>query len=131
MCSFLVWDMLLLDRCRLRGGFEVDHGSDVLPVAASARMASMRAFTTSPASGSSSPRFLKLKSKSFDCEIELRKKVASVNFNRDFVITSTSPKIVTLSLIYGGIAYVIAFIILGIFDKRKSIKEYLESEDED
>ncbi|MEE1085427.1 MAG: hypothetical protein UH850_17035 [Paludibacteraceae bacterium] len=74
---------------------------------------------------------LKLKNKSFDCEIELRKKVASVNFNRDFVITSTSPKIVTLSLIYGGITYVIAFIILGLFDKRKSIKEYLESEDED
>lgn len=74
---------------------------------------------------------LKLKNKSFDCEIELQKKVASVYFNRDFAITSTSPKVLTLSLIYGAIAYVIAFIILGFFDKRKSIKEYLESEDED
>jgi len=74
---------------------------------------------------------LKLENKSFDCEIELRKKVASVYFNRDFAITSTSPKILTLSLIYGGIVFFIVFIILGFIDKRRSIKEYLESEDED
>lgn len=74
---------------------------------------------------------LKLKNKSFDCDIELKKKGTSVYFNRDFAITSTSPKILTLSLIYGAIAYVITFIILGFFDKRKSIKKYLESEDED
>ena len=74
---------------------------------------------------------LKFKNKSFDCEIELQKKVASVYFNRDFAIISTSPKILTLSLIYGGITFVVAFLILGFFDKRKSIKKYLESEDED
>jgi len=74
---------------------------------------------------------LKGKNTSFEGEIDLQKKVASVYFNRDFAIISTSPKILTLSLIYGGITFVIAFIILGFFDKRKSIKEYLESEDED
>ncbi|MBR5210745.1 MAG: hypothetical protein IKV67_12930 [Paludibacteraceae bacterium] len=73
---------------------------------------------------------LKLKNKSFDCEIELKKKKESVYFNRDFAITSTSPKVLTLSLLYGGIVFVIAFIILGFIDKRKSIKRYLESEDE-
>jgi len=74
---------------------------------------------------------LKLKNKSFDCEIELQKKVASVYFNRDFAITSTSPKVLTLSLIYGAIVFVIVFIILGIIHKSRSIKHYLESDDED
>ncbi len=72
---------------------------------------------------------LKLKNKSFDCEIELQQKVASVYFNRDFAITGSSPKFLTVSLLYGGLVFAIVFIILGLKHKRKSIKEYLESED--
>ncbi|MBQ0156589.1 MAG: hypothetical protein KBT22_08440 [Bacteroidales bacterium] len=72
---------------------------------------------------------LKLKNKSFDCEIELKKKGTSVYFNRDFAITKSSSKVLTLSLLYGGILFVLAFFILGLLDKRKSIKEYLEAED--
>lgn len=72
---------------------------------------------------------IKLKNRSFDCEIELQNKVASVYFNRDFAITSQSPKIITLSLIYGAILFVLAFIVLGLKHKSESIKDYLESED--
>lgn len=72
---------------------------------------------------------IKLKNKSFDCEIELAKKNSSVYFNRDFAITGSSSKILSLSLIYGAIVFVMAFIVLGIMHKSKSIKEYLEDED--
>lgn len=69
---------------------------------------------------------IKLKNKSFDCEIELKKKVSSVYFNRDFAITSSSPKIVTRSLIYGLILTSIVFVVLGLLHKRNSIKRYLK-----
>ncbi len=72
---------------------------------------------------------LKLRNKSFDCEIELQKKVASVYFNRDFAITKSTPQVLVLSLIYGAIVFAVAFIILGFLHKRESIKDYLESED--
>ncbi|MCQ2188877.1 MAG: hypothetical protein MJZ00_03025 [Paludibacteraceae bacterium] len=69
---------------------------------------------------------IKLKNKSFDCEIELKKKVTSVYFNRDFAITAQSPKVLTLSLLYGFIMMSIVFIVIGFIHKRESIKTYLE-----
>ncbi|MCQ2190539.1 MAG: hypothetical protein MJY63_02705 [Paludibacteraceae bacterium] len=72
---------------------------------------------------------LKLKNKSFDCEIELKKKGTSVYFNRDFAITKSTSWVLIISLLYGCILYVFTFIVLSLIDKRKSIKEYLEAED--
>lgn len=72
---------------------------------------------------------IKLKNKSFDCEIELKQKVTSVYFNRDFAITKSSPKVLTLSLLYGALMFAVVFVILGLIHKRKKIKTYLEQED--
>lgn len=74
---------------------------------------------------------IKLKNKSFDCEIELKQKNTSVYFNRDFAITSSSPKVVTRSLLYGAILTVIVFVILGFIHKRKSIRDYLKYDEID
>lgn len=74
---------------------------------------------------------IKLKNKSFDCEIELQKKVSSVYFNRDFAITSSSPNVVIRSIIYGLFLTSIVFIILGFIHKRKSIMRYLKYDEID
>lgn len=74
---------------------------------------------------------IKLKNKSFDCEIELQKKVSSVYFNRDFAITSSSPNVVIRSIIYGLFLTLIVFIILGLIHKRKSIMRYLRYDEID
>ena len=47
----------------------------------------------------------------------------------NIAITGSSSKILSLSLIYGAIVFVMAFVVLGIMHKSKSIKEYLEDED--
>lgn len=74
---------------------------------------------------------LKLKNKSFECEIELKKKNTCVYFNRDFAITSSSPKVLVRSLLYGVVLAGITFFVLGFIHKRKSIREYLKYDELD